>query len=44
MTELEEVIAGKRSWWIEQGDVLVKLKDIPSGAIHACVTSPPYWG
>jgi len=26
------------------GNVLERLKEIPDGTIHCCVTSPPYWG
>jgi DNA modification methylase len=26
------------------GHVLDVLKEIPQGSVHACVTSPPYWG
>lgn len=26
------------------GDVFPKLKEIPSGHVNTCVTSPPYWG
>lgn len=26
------------------GDVLDKLKTLPSGSVRCCVTSPPYWG
>ena len=25
------------------GDVINKLKEIPSGAVQCVVTSPPYW-
>jgi len=27
-----------------QGDVIDALVAIPDGAVHCCVTSPPYWG
>ena len=26
------------------GDALTRLKELPDGAAHCCVTSPPYWG
>jgi len=26
------------------GDALEELKKLPSGSVHCCVTSPPYWG
>lgn len=26
------------------GDVLARLRDLPSGSVHCVVTSPPYWG
>lgn len=26
------------------GDVIEKLKELPEGCVHTCVTSPPYWG
>lgn len=29
---------------IIQGDALVQLRNIPSGIVDCCVTSPPYWG
>lgn len=27
-----------------QGDALEILRQLPSGSVHTCVTSPPYWG
>lgn len=27
-----------------QGDWVERLKELPSGSVHCCVTSPPYWG
>ena len=29
---------------ILQGDVLEKLKELPSESVDCCITSPPYWG
>ena len=29
---------------ILQGSCIERLKDIPSGTVQTCVTSPPYWG
>ncbi len=26
------------------GDVREKLRELPDGSVHCCVTSPPYWG
>ena len=26
------------------GDALSRLRDMPDGSVHCCVTSPPYWG
>ena len=26
------------------GNCIDKLKELPSGSVHCCVTSPPYWG
>jgi len=26
------------------GDALEKLRELPDGSVHCCVTSPPYWG
>ena len=26
------------------GDALTRLKDLPDGSVHTCITSPPYWG
>lgn len=32
------------SWGIREGDALDQLKRIPTGSIHCCITSPPYFG
>ena len=32
------------TWEIRQGDVLDRLRAMPDGSVHCCVTSPPYWG
>jgi DNA modification methylase len=32
------------SYRILQGDVLERLRDLPSESVHCVVTSPPYWG
>jgi len=29
---------------VKVGDALEQLKLMPSGSVHCCVTSPPYWG
>ena len=26
------------------GDALERLRELPDGSVHCCVTSPPYWG
>ena len=26
------------------GAALSRLRDMPDGLVHCCVTSPPYWG
>ena len=26
------------------GDALERLRELPDGSAHCCVTSPPYWG
>lgn len=26
------------------GDAIEKLRELPAGSVHCCVTSPPYWG
>ena len=32
------------TWSIQQGDVLDRLREMPSESVQCCVTSPPYWG
>jgi DNA modification methylase len=32
------------SWQIIQADALSGLAELPDESVHACVTSPPYWG
>lgn len=44
MTPLEELLAGKRRWHIEQGDSAEVLRTFPDGIAQCCVTSPPYFG
>lgn len=34
----------KASWEIREGHCLERLREIPDETIHACITSPPYWG
>jgi DNA modification methylase len=41
---IAEVLAGERSWHIEQGHVLDVLRAMPDGCVQTIVTSPPYWG
>lgn len=41
---IAEVLQGARSWHIEQSHVLDGLAMIPTGVVHCCVTSIPYWG
>lgn len=33
----------KLAYKVMQGDVIEKLKEIESGTVHCCLTSPPYW-
>src|SRR5882672_12272017 len=33
-----------RQFRIIEGDALQALRTLPSGAVHCCVSSPPYWG
>ncbi|TAJ99773.1 hypothetical protein EPO44_10250 [bacterium] len=32
------------SFTIIQGDVIERLRAMPEGSVHCCITSPPYWG
>ena len=32
------------SWRIDQGDVIERLREMPSESVHCIVTSPPYFG
>ncbi len=32
------------NWVIHQGDVLERLREMPSESVNCVVTSPPYWG
>jgi len=32
------------SYHLRIGDALEQLRLIPSGSVHCCITSPPYWG
>ena len=32
------------TYLILQGDVIERLRELPDGHFHCCVTSPPYWG
>ncbi len=29
---------------LHQGDVLMRLRELPHESVHCVVTSPPYWG
>ena len=31
------------AWEIREGDVLDRLREMPGGCVHTCITSPPYW-
>jgi len=31
-------------WTVHHGDALTVLRALPTGSVHCCVTSPPYWG
>lgn len=39
---LEEVLSGRRDWWMEQGDCLAVLPRVPAGSVAAVLTDPPY--
>src|SRR6266545_5562617 len=41
---IREVLRGRRSWYVVQGDALEVLTTLPSNLVHCVVTSPPYWG
>lgn len=32
------------AWEIREGDVLDRLREMPTGSVQCAVTSPPYWG
>jgi DNA modification methylase len=40
---IEDVLAGRATWAIEQGHVMDLLRATPSESVHCVVTSPPYW-
>lgn len=45
MTNEPEIIgAGDLTATLHLGDALDRLKTLPDGSVHCCVTSPPYWG
>ena len=40
------MVSGLGPWELDTivvGDCLDALKEMPSRAVHMCVTSPPYW-
>jgi DNA modification methylase len=39
---LDEILAGKRTWWVEQGDCRTLLRTLPDACIDAVITDPPY--
>ena len=41
---IEHAIVTSPTWSIRQGDVLDRLREMPSESVHCVVTSPPYWG
>jgi DNA modification methylase len=41
---IADVLAGRRSWWVEQADVLDALRAMPSESVNCVCTSPPYFG
>jgi len=41
---IADVLTGKHSWTIDQGDSLDLLRLMPDGCVQTVVTSPPYWG
>lgn len=40
---VQEVLEGKRRFWVETSHVLPLLQQLPAGCIHCAVTSPPYF-
>lgn len=41
---IRELLKGKRSWLVAQGDARELLRRMPEASVHCVVTSPPYWG
>lgn len=41
---IDDVLAGRRQWWVECADARSALSLVPDGSVHACITSPPYLG
>lgn len=39
-----DVLAGRASWCVEQGDCLDVLRAMPDGVVQVCACSPPYFG
>lgn len=39
---IEDVIAGKRQWWVETGDCREVLPSMPGDSVSAIVCDPPY--
>lgn len=43
MSDIGDVLDGRKQWCVEQGDSLQLLAGIPDDSIACCVTSPPYF-
>jgi DNA modification methylase len=41
---ISDVLTGKHSWTIDQGDSLELLRSMPDQCVQTVVTSPAYWG
>jgi site-specific DNA-methyltransferase (adenine-specific) len=42
VTELDDVLAGRRRWAVVEADSLAVLAQLPAGAVDAVFTDPPY--
>ena len=41
---MTEILTERPTATILVGDALGRLRDLPDGSAHCCITSPPYWG
>jgi DNA modification methylase len=40
---IQDVLTGRLPWWVETGDALVSLRQLPDCCVQTCATSPPYY-